>query len=132
MNKRLLTLAFILVVLMGAVHFFASFFYLYWIVWWFDNVSHFLGGLMTGVLAFWALRRFVFRSYVLNFRGILTIILASVLVVGVGWEVFEKVFDIAGGVPGESYMKDTTIDLIADLLGGVVASILVYKNKLHV
>jgi uncharacterized membrane protein YjdF len=132
MNKRLLALAFILVVLLGAVHFLASFFYLYWIVWWFDNVSHFLGGLMTGVLSFWVLRQFVFKSYVLNIRGVLTIILVSVLVVGVGWEVFEKVFNIAEGVPGESYMIDTTVDLIADLLGGVAAAVLVYKNKLHV
>lgn len=49
-------------------------------------------------------------------------ILGSVLLAGVGWELFEAYYDIAGAPVGtHAYGIDTVKDLIDDVLGGVIA-----------
>ena len=48
-----------------------------------------------------------------------------------GWEIFEYLFDLAGSQLGETYWQDTTYDIIADTLGAIVASFIIYKKKLY-
>src|SRR3989344_3927330 len=131
MKDRLLLYSFVSVIVVASVSFVANFFYLYWTVWWFDNISHFLGGLSMGLLWFWAfnkLFRFVAES---SFKNILFIVLVLVLAVGVGWEIFEYIFDIANPTGFETYWQDTAYDLIADTFGAVSASLLIFKNRLY-
>lgn len=49
--------------------------------------------------------------------------LIFVVIVSIGWEVFEYVFDIANPTGG-NYLRDTTQDLMDDLVGGVVAGLI--------
>ncbi len=85
----------------------------YWTVPWFDTIMHTLGGFLVVMLAVPFLKRVGMTL------SVQTLVL-SVIIVGVGWEVFELLNNITG-VPPEQYWSDTIVDLIADLLGGLLA-----------
>lgn len=131
-KHKLLSISFVSVVAVVTVHFVASFLYLYWTFWWFDNVSHFLGGLAMGLLTFWVFRRFNDFKEPPSKLKIVTTIFFFVITIGIGWEIFEYIFDLAIVPGGESYWRDTSYDLISDSVGALVASLIIYKNKLHV
>ena len=111
-----------LVITFGALHFVAEKFYLYWTLWWFDNLIHLVAGFAGGLVIVWLL----FASDEFNnrvsatFKVVLTVV-ASVLVVGIAWEIFEYVNKITQTT--ESYALDTSLDLLFDVLGAVLASV---------
>lgn len=99
--------ALIVSALLAALHAWATAHFIYWQHIWFDLPMHFLGGLTTGVVLVAFFGKFSPRLFV-----------AGVVVVAVGWEIFEYVF----GLPRESnYALDTMIDLLMDTLGAVLA-----------
>ena len=104
-----LALSFILL----SLHLFAFSFYLYWTVFWYDFLMHFLGGLTFGVLAVW-----FFKIEIRSSRA-LFLVLFWVLVPSLVWEVFEYLNDIS--VTTENYTIDTTIDFVMDTLGALAA-----------
>ncbi|MBI2086972.1 MAG: hypothetical protein HYT69_02270 [Candidatus Zambryskibacteria bacterium] len=131
MENKFLLLAFVSVIVVAGVNFVANFFYLYWTVWWFDNVTHFLGGLSMGLLWFWIFNKFFSFTEAPKLKSIIFIVLILVLAVGIGWEIFEYIFDIANLGGGETYWQDTSRDLAADTLGAIAASLIIFKKKLH-
>ena len=83
--------------------------FLYWRSEWFDLPMHFLGGLTIGCLTIAFLMRFKPRTYLLALAAI-----------AIGWEVFEVII----GSPREAnYVFDTSLDLLMDACGAVVAYI---------
>ena len=112
-KSSILYIGFGLTVLLWALNFIALTFYLYWSISWYDIMMHFLGGLMTGVLAmwFWGLEERSVSSFLLLF--------ASVMIVGGAWEVFEYVNDLTFST--QEYKIDTIVDLVMDGLGGIFA-----------
>jgi uncharacterized membrane protein YjdF len=121
----LIFISFWLMLLLAGLHFLAITYYFYWTISWFDNLMHFLGGLTGGFFAVW----FFFDSgLVFNIeptrRQAVYAALISVMIVGVVWEIFEYRFGVTGfeGLPG--YEFDTTLDLIFDALGAIVAGII--------
>lgn len=103
-------------------HILALQFFLYWKYAWFDIPMHFFGGVSIalgyGILPFLRIGlKLTYRTYISY--------LAVVLVVGLGWEVFE----IVGGINviDEYFVSDTLIDLVVDLLGGTVGYALVKR-----
>ena len=129
MRKPLILLTFALVLLLGVFHQVGSMFYLYWSLPWFDNVAHFLGGLAIGVLSIWVIYGLILRSTPSSVKVMLTTIF-SVLIIGVGWEIFEHIYGIANPTGG-NYVTDTTHDLIADTLGAILAGIIGRLKKLY-
>lgn len=66
-------------------------------------------------------------------RNVIYITVTLTLIVGIGWEIFERINGIATDISsGETYWQDTTYDLISDSLGALIASLIIYKKKLHV
>jgi len=112
-KNSLLYTAFALIALLGIVHIIAETFYLYWTLWWFDNVSHFLGGLALGVFIVW------FLNPEKRSPGSFLTVLACLLALGVAWEIFEYINDLSYSIEG--YALDTTTDLIMDALGATLA-----------
>lgn len=96
---------------------------LYWysLVWYFDMPMHFLGGVWLGLAMFWLLKSKEFSG-----KNIFLIFL-GVLVVGVGWEIFEIVVDRALR-GGEFNVLDTMSDIFFDLAGGF-SVVLYYFRK---
>ena len=119
----LLYVTFALVILLGFVHFVAESLYLYWTVWWLDNIVHALAGFTIGLFIIW----FLFYSSIFYKRSptILESILNAllyVIIIGIGWEIFEYVNGITQSTEG--YTLDIVHDLIADALGAILAGII--------
>ncbi len=129
MKKKLLLTAGITTIIMWAIDFVAGKFYLYWTVRWLDNVTHFLGGLSVGFLIIWFISLFKKTSWTQKEIIIWTVV--GVMLVGFSWEVFEYVLNIAGPSAGETYTLDTTMDLLSDFIGSLVAGYWIIKNILE-
>lgn len=122
---------FVLVVI-ATLHILALEFSLYWLYPWFDIMVHFLGGLFTALFALWLFFESGYVRINNNVQNALLVAGVSILVIGIGWEIFELV----AGVPIEdNFVLDTTIDLIMDVLGaGVAVFIFIHmyiKGKEH-
>jgi len=123
-----------LVVFIFLLHSFALYYSLYWRIWWFDNVLHFLGGAWLAFVAAW----FVFYSKKakdirLPFPVFLLVAVSFAALVGVGWEIFEFCVDFLtgkGAVAGFNQigLQDTMGDLFFDLLGGLLAGLAFIKG----
>jgi len=127
-RATLLSFLAILVFLIVALHAAAIFLHLYWTLWWYDIIVHFLGGLFTGLLVLW-LRFFSGYFGAEAFpagQSVLLFALAATLVVGIGWEIFERIFGNTWSVEG--YYMDTTLDIIFDFIGGACAFVF-FKRK---
>jgi hypothetical protein len=130
-NHRLLYISFGWLALLGVVHILAGFFYFYWTLWWFDNAMHFLGGLSMAFFTLWIVHALGFFKGVPRTSRVLFTVLASVVLIGIGWEVFEYVFGIANPSIGQTYASDTSFDLFFDLLGALVAGLFAKKPKFY-
>ena len=109
-------LAYILIIVLGALQLLAVKFYLYWTVWWLDYVTHFLAGLGIGLL-------------VLSFRRLgMVATIALVLMIGGAWEAYEYVFNVT--YTTEGYVSDTVHDLLMGALGAGVATLLSRRESL--
>ncbi len=117
-----------LTVLLAALNMFAYEHYLYWVYWWYDVMMHFLAGLSLGFLVYWVL--FASGHF---FKGpkrrafILVLVVASVFVLGVVWEVFEYANAITDS--HEGYIQDVVNDLILDSCGGALAALLASSRR---
>lgn len=120
-RDRLLFILATLVCLIVVMHLAATALHLYWTIWWYDIIVHFLGGAFAGLLILW-LRFFsgYFGSPLIPSKmQLLCFVALATLAVGVGWEVFERVLGHTWSVEG--YWLDTILDVILDLLGSIIA-----------
>ena len=100
----------------------AGTYYLYFFYWWYDVMMHFLGGVVIGGLAAWGVHRFMPET---SLKKLIVATLISIAVVGIGWEVFE--YATGQYIGQRSIVMDTTIDLIMDTLGAVLAALIIRK-----
>lgn len=130
MKPRLLFISFFLIALLGALHFIASEFYFYWTISWFDTMMHFLGGISLGLFSLWvAYSAGLFKKMPLSRSAIIVTAFFSVLIIGVGWEIFEKMNGLTQSTEG--YRLDTIHDLLADMAGALVAGFIGGCSKLY-
>ncbi len=126
-RKELLNFATATVVLLAGLHFLASRYDLYFHLWWFDILMHFLGGLFISLYSLWF---FFFSGRItINFPNNKKIFLLSLLAVFpaiVFWEIFEYVTDTA--YPFEGYVLDTAADIALGLTGAL-AGVLYFIKK---
>lgn len=87
-------------------------FFLFWRLWWFDVLLHFLGGAWAALASAWALALFGVRLSSAR-------ILGCALAIGIGWEVLEYVLDFPRE---EAYLLDLATDIVMDALGAVFAA----------
>jgi len=121
MNRpKLLTSLAVLIVFIFILNFLANKFYWYYTVWHFDMIMHFLGGFWIGLLVLYFL-----ATKVLSF-GLVFKTLLIVLVVGIGWEIFEiLVNEVVAQNPLD--FLDIASDIFFDVTGGVFA--ILYFSK---
>jgi hypothetical protein len=100
-----------------------------YMLWWFDILMHFLGGLWVGISAYFFIYKRGFPgSHYLQSVNKIIVVLAVTLIVGLIWEVFEYANGLTFVLGDESYYLDTCYDIIMDLLGGMTALYL-YGHK---
>lgn len=130
MNHRLLYISFLFIALLGVLHYLASSFYFYWTISWFDTVMHFLGGISMGLLSLWVIYASgIFKRMTPTRTRTIVTVLIAVLVVGIGWEIFENLNGLTQSTEG--YKLDTIHDLIADICGGLVAGFIGANKKFY-
>jgi hypothetical protein len=132
LKQKLFTEQFVLVTIIAILHFLALQFYLYWIFWWFDIVTHFLGGLWVGLVVLWFFlsadrhgffSRFVYKNVnIIKQSKIFLITIISVIIVGILWEIWELLAKLVF-VTDYGYFLDTSLDIVMDTLGGITAFI---------
>ncbi|MBM2817770.1 MAG: seg [Parcubacteria group bacterium] len=112
---------FITIAIVAALHFSALQFYLYWRFWWFDILTHFLGGFWVALSFLWLFFQFGFVNIIKNNKSYnLAVAFLASLFVGVMWEAFEYYFGIAV-TDASNYITDTAMDISFDLVGGFAA-----------
>jgi hypothetical protein len=118
----------VLIVVIALINMLATSFYWYWRIRWFDMPMHFLGGLWIAGSVLW----FRFFSHELlstprSFIPVVFIGVFSAFLVGLGWEMYEASvsFSTLGYV---NEIPDTISDLCFDILGGLVASVVVWVS----
>ncbi len=114
----LFTISILLVALTVSFDHLAKHFYLYWQSGWIDQAIHFLGGLSATLFFGWF---FYYSNYfkVTNKRATFIIFIIYILLVGILWEIYEYHFGIIHYSP--YFFRDTVLDLLMDLLGGLLA-----------
>lgn len=133
MHKKLLLSACLLVLFIWLVNTSANYFYWYSAMWWFDIPMHIMGGMFLGLfggaLFFKKLRD-------LSNKEALVTILLFVLIIGLGWEVFEYIVQTIIKGQQLANIPDSIKDMVMDLLGGLLTSFFVLRsikryNKAH-
>ncbi|MDO8619845.1 MAG: hypothetical protein Q7R64_00655 [bacterium] len=125
-NKLLNFVAF-LGVFLTALHTSALVFALYWRWWWFDLLTHFLGGVFVALLLLWF---FFFSGYTrvpAPRQSVLFLALVGgTLLIGVGWEAFESVVGLTWSPEG--YWFDTIVDVCMDFIGALLVYVCTAKR----
>ena len=125
-RKKLLKHLLYLILFIFVANFAANKFYWYFSIWYFDIIMHFLGGFWIGLAYFYF---FSPKILPLEFPQPVFKILAFILLVGVGWEVFELLFNNI--IAQNSFnILDTSSDIFFDLSGGLCAILYIWKKKL--
>ena len=102
------------------LNYIAGLYYLFWVFWWYDVMMHFITGAAVGGFAAWGLLRFQPN---IPPRTLFWMVFAAIMVVGIGWEIFEY---MNGMYVGETRIVfDTVCDLILDTLGALFATTLI-------
>ena len=132
-QNKILKIIVFLIVLIGIIHVAAYYFHLYLELWWIDMLMHFLGGTWTAAFVLWL----IFFSNLLNLNqknnlpNFLITTFCTVLLVGIGWEIFEFKAGLSFFSPltlsARWYWMDTISDLILDLIGGIFMSLYFYR-----
>lgn len=125
-SKQIVWLLGITGAIVGVLQVVALKFFLYWTIWWFDIVMHFLGGFWIALIVLWFYKAFT-RNEARSDHGYLLALL-GVIVVGVAWEVFEVVAGLTDAE--ENYAVDTIVDLIMDTVGALVAAYIVFRKSI--
>ena len=122
---------FITIAIVATLHFSALQFYLYWRFWWFDILTHFLGGFWIALSFLWLFFQFGLVNIIKNDKNynLLVAFLAS-LFVGVLWEAFEYYLGITN-TNASNYIIDTATDISFDLVGGFAAYIIFVFKGYH-
>ncbi len=93
----------------------------YWKFSWFDTVMHFLGGVIVSGCAVWV---WSIEKPLGSLFHTLLVTAAAILLVGIGWEIFE----VGTGVQmmDVGYPLDTALDLVMDTLGTAIGTVLAW------
>lgn len=121
-QRRILIAAVVLIWVILMLQIAAQIWYLYWVLDWYDNVMHFLGGVWLGLLIYALFsRRYaeLFRYKVL----MILFVVSGTLLIGFLWEGMEFFLDlILGTNTFQPDLPDTMSDLALDMLGSIVAT----------
>jgi len=111
--------SFVSVLLLGIVHFVAVALYLYWTIWWFDNLSHFLAGFSLGFFSLFIFYESGLFRDKLSFLKVSFISFIFVMMLSGIWEIFEYANGLTQST--EKYSLDVVHDLLSDSLGAILA-----------
>lgn len=114
-DSLILWLISVLSIAVLSLHLLALDLFLYWKVWWFDLLVHFLAGALSSLFFIWIFRKKIGKTVpTIHF-------LSALFTLGVGlvWEVFEYLTGLT--FSSSSYALDTSLDILFTFFGGLCA-----------
>jgi hypothetical protein len=118
-KKILLPETFIMLVIVVVLDYVARAYHLYWSIYEFDSLVHFLAGATLGLFFVWL---YFFSGFLKpqkrNLSKFIIVSILGALVVGVSWETYEIIFKQTM-VQKADYPYDLMMDLIMDFLGAL-------------
>jgi hypothetical protein len=135
LKKPLLRETIILLLVVGALHLVAVIHHLYWSIYEFDSVVHFLAGAALSAFFLWLyFYSGFFNPHKRTLAKFLVVSIFGTMFLGVLWEIYELVFGQTM-VSKIDYPYDTMMDLIMSFLGSVAMCFYAYikeeKNLPH-
>lgn len=119
-KKPLFIEMFALLILVGVLNWLATIYNLYWSIYEFDSLVHFLAGASVSLFFLWLyFYSGFFNPQEVSLKNFLLISILGAMFIAVSWEIFEFIL-------GESLLQkvkypfDTMMDLIMDFLGAIV------------
>ena len=130
LSKPLFWELFGLAVVVGILNSFAVAYNLYWSLYEFDSLVHFLAGATVAIFFLW-LYFFsgFFNPQKRNLVDFIIVALVGSVFIAVAWEVYELILGEVV-IQKTQYQYDTTLDFIMDILGIVGASFYGYLREL--
>lgn len=115
-------MAIISFIALATINGFASEYFWYWLYEETDIITHGLGGMSVGFLSIFFINKY-FPHTQKNFTHTFISTIILTLIIGIAWEFFEYFFKIQA-VWSKEHIDDTTLDLIMDTIGAIVALII--------
>ncbi len=125
-QTRLFKNTFTLLFIVGVLNYIAVYLYLYWTVWWFDMLVHFLAGTCVAMATVLAYYFYNGRRIPVLYKSILLGIFGGIII-GVLWEAYELYFEIENIYDGLSYVLDTSSDLVLDTSGAILGGLYAHR-----
>ena len=129
LKKKLLFISFITALFIMVFHYLSLKYSWYWTFKWLDIPIHIVGGFWVSLTALWVSLKI---RHIDNINGYkkkaLLVMLVSVLVVAIFWEIFELIFKITS-LHSINYWQDSLGDISNSFIGGVIAFLYFIKNK---
>ncbi|HEY4505601.1 MAG TPA: hypothetical protein VJG67_02830 [Candidatus Paceibacterota bacterium] len=121
MDMKLFKHTFLLLVIVAVLNWLASEFYLYWTIWWFDMLVHFLAGCTVAMAILW-LWPHINKIRTHTTIQIIFVAIFATLIIGILWELYELYFHLEFLSDGVPYFIDTSSDLLMDVSGGFIGA----------
>lgn len=129
LKKPLFLEMFVLFLVVLALHIVATIYHLYWSIYEFDSLVHFLAGIALALFFSWL---YFFSGYFNpQKRSLIKFLLIAILgamFIGVSWETYELIFKQTM-VQKIDYPYDLMMDLMMDLLGAVAGCFYAYIKE---
>ncbi|MDO8575641.1 MAG: hypothetical protein Q7R78_03005 [bacterium] len=128
MNTKSYIPAFMVLLYLAVLHYYAIIYKWYFHFWWTDVMAHALGGLWIGLTVYWLIERFR-KVQALSFILSTAIIICTTVFIAIGWEIFEFIYKLNESYLPDIYLYDTVSDIIMAIIGSGIASI--YTNLIQ-
>ena len=129
LQKRLLAISLITILFILVFHYLALSYSWYWTFRWLDIPVHIIGGFWVSLTALWISLKIRHIDGIYGYkRKALLVMLASVLIVAIFWEIFELIIKETS-LYNTGYWRDSLSDVFNSFVGGMMAFLYFIKNK---
>src|SRR3989344_7192631 len=106
LNKKLLIISLLTILLIAIFHFFSLRYSWYWTYRWLDIPVHIIGGFWVSLTVLWISLKIKHIDNIFGYKKkALLVMLGSVLILGIFWEIFELIFKITS-INNAGYFQD--------------------------
>lgn len=129
LKNKLLLISLLTIILIATFHYFSIQYSWYWTYRWLDIPVHIVGGFWVSLSALWVSLHISHIDSILGYkRKALLVMLISVIVIAILWEVFELISHVTS-LSSTIYWQDTLSDISNGFVGGIISFLYFIKNK---
>jgi len=126
-KQRLLLISLITMLIVFVLNYFTLKYSWYWNLRWFHILMHLLGGFWATITVFWISVRFNHIDTIVRYKERAFIIMVvSVFIIGISWEIFEIIFRITS-IYDVRYLNRFLDDLAGNFMGGKFGMVCSYN-----